>query len=291
MPIGKISNLLGGAAVVGLILLLAADHRALVQEQEASEKLRQQLEQSAEARVEEPHSAKVLAEAASEPARAAESAELLRLRGEVALLRQQIKQAPPVNVAGPASRPSVAAANPGVTSGQPSVEAKMRAEGRSWVQTHSAITVGSVVQDKIIGRPGMPAEAGTLGRVISVFIGDDAGGTQTAVVDFGNYTRTYNLSELAAVSDTPAPDSPEGTLRAQGTQWSRAEGTVAAGDWVEDVLVGRHDQPDGRGALGKVVSVSTEDGKPPGAMVDFGRGYTVGLNLSEIAKVNLVPAR
>jgi hypothetical protein len=76
-------------------------------------------------------------------------------------------------------------------------------------------------------------------------------------------------------------------LRAQGKQWTSAPGQITAGDLVEDILDGRHDQPEGRGAIGKVISVSMDENKSPGAMVDFGRGYTVGISLAELSKVSL----
>jgi len=46
------------------------------------------------------------------------------------------------------------------------------------------------------------------------------------------------------------------------------------------------DQPQGRGAIGKVTSVGTSNGRQY-AMVDFGRGYSVGIYFSELSAVNV----
>jgi hypothetical protein len=89
-------------------------------------------------------------------------------------------------------------------------------------------------------------------------------------------------------SEIAAPDSVEGKLRSQGKRWVRTGG-ITVGAYVQDIFEGRLDQPKGRGAIGKVVSLSKGgDGKPV-AMVDFGRGYTVGIFLSELCLVSIVP--
>lgn len=82
----------------------------------------------------------------------------------------------------------------------------------------------------------------------------------------------------------------EGKLRSEGQRWVRNPGEITVGAYVQDILEGRLDQPKGRGAIGKVVSLlpSGTDGKP-GAMVDFGRDYTVPINLSELALVRVAP--
>jgi hypothetical protein len=94
---------------------------------------------------------------------------------------------------------------------------------------------------------------------------------------------------LWASSEVAAPDSVEGQLRSQGKRWVQTTGEITVGTYVQDTLEGRLDQPKGRGAMGKVVSISTGNNDVPGAVVDFGRGYSVGINLSELALVRVVP--
>jgi hypothetical protein len=89
-------------------------------------------------------------------------------------------------------------------------------------------------------------------------------------------------------SEVAAADSVEGQLRSQGKRWVPTTGEITVGAYVQDTLEGRLDQPKQRGAIGKVVSVSTGKNDVPGAMVDFGRGYSVGINLSELALVRVV---
>jgi hypothetical protein len=88
-----------------------------------------------------------------------------------------------------------------------------------------------------------------------------------------------------------APDSIEGQLRATGKHWSRTAGELNPGDYAEDILWGRLNQPPGRGDIGRVVSVargSATNGSKPAATVDFGRGYTAGIFLSELSAIRLV---
>jgi len=85
--------------------------------------------------------------------------------------------------------------------------------------------------------------------------------------------------------DVAAPDSVEGRLRAQGKHWSRATGEIVVGRHVQDILEGRLNQPRGRGAIAKVKSMGSDAKGRPGAMVDFGRGYVVGINISELSLV------
>ena len=89
-------------------------------------------------------------------------------------------------------------------------------------------------------------------------------------------------------SEVAAADSVEGQLRSQGKHWVRTPGEITVGAYVQDILEGRLDQPKGRGAIGRVTSVSTGDHGAPLAIVDFGRGYSPGINLSELSLVNFV---
>ncbi|MEI6210143.1 MAG: hypothetical protein WCR06_00825 [bacterium] len=90
-------------------------------------------------------------------------------------------------------------------------------------------------------------------------------------------------------SEVAAADSVEGQLRSQGKEWTRSIDGITAGAYVQDMLEGRQGQPKGRGSIGKVTSVVRDDHRAPVAMVDFGRDYTVGIFLSELSLVTVVP--
>ena len=88
-------------------------------------------------------------------------------------------------------------------------------------------------------------------------------------------------------SQAAAADSVEGQLRAHGEHWVKTTGEITTGAYVQDILEGRLNQPEGRGAIGKVVSVSTGDNGQRVAKVDSGRSYSVGISLSELSLVNV----
>jgi hypothetical protein len=88
-------------------------------------------------------------------------------------------------------------------------------------------------------------------------------------------------------TDPAAPDSIEGKLRAEGKHWKSTSGEIEVGSYVKDKLEGRLGQPEGRGAIGKVLLISSASGVPA-AKVDFGRGYTPGIKLSELSPVKIV---
>jgi len=90
-------------------------------------------------------------------------------------------------------------------------------------------------------------------------------------------------------SEVAAGDSVEGQLRAQGKRWVQTTGQITVGAYVQDTLEGRLGQPKGRGAVGKVVSISTGNDDVQVAVVDFGRGYSPGISLSELIPVSVVP--
>jgi hypothetical protein len=88
-------------------------------------------------------------------------------------------------------------------------------------------------------------------------------------------------------AEVAAPDSIEGQLRSQRKHWVRTTGEITVGAYVQDILEGRLNQPKGRGALGKVLSLSTANGKPA-TTVDFGRDYSVPIFLSELCLVRII---
>ena len=89
-------------------------------------------------------------------------------------------------------------------------------------------------------------------------------------------------------SQAAAANSVEGQLRAQGKHWVKTTGEITTGAYVQDTLEGRLNQPEGRGAIGKVVSVSTGDNGEKAAKVDFGRKYSVPISFSELSLVKIV---
>ena len=100
-------------------------------------------------------------------------------------------------------------------------------------------------------------------------------------------TDTENTTPWTS-SQAAAADSIEGQLRAQGKRWEKTTGDIKAGVYVLDTLEGRLNQPEGRGAIGKVVSVSTDNNGQQVATVDFGRKYSVPISFSELSLVNIV---
>jgi hypothetical protein len=85
--------------------------------------------------------------------------------------------------------------------------------------------------------------------------------------------------------DVPAADSVEGKLRSEGKRWEQTGGQPVVGDYVQDIMTGRMNQPNGRGSIGKVVFTGANEDGRPWAQVDFGRGYIVGIMLSELSKI------
>jgi hypothetical protein len=87
---------------------------------------------------------------------------------------------------------------------------------------------------------------------------------------------------------TPAaPGSVEEQLRSEGKRWERAPGQIEVGAYVEDILAGRLNQPQGRGTIGKVVDTSVDEQGNQLAKVDFGRGFVVPVFQRELCPVNV----
>src|SRR5689334_8448762 len=64
-----------------------------------------------------------------------------------------------------------------------SVEAKLRARGKTWTRTNDEIKPGSYVQDTLEGRLNQPIGRGAIGKVVFVAKGDND--QLDAMVDFG----------------------------------------------------------------------------------------------------------
>ena len=88
-------------------------------------------------------------------------------------------------------------------------------------------------------------------------------------------------------SQVAGKGSLEAKLRDLGWSWVLRDGAIERRSYVQDILEGRLGQPEGRGAIAKVVSLETSDGQPY-ANVDFGRGYTVGIFLRELSLVEII---
>jgi hypothetical protein len=189
-----------------------------------------------------------------------------------------------------------------------SVEGQLQSQGKHWVRARGEITLGAYVQDTLLGRANQPADRGDIGRVVSLAFG--ANGERDAMVDFGRgYSVGIHLSELSLVRvvsngpwaagqvaddhrpqrrATSADSSVEEQLRSRGKHWVRTGGEITLGAYVQDTLVGRLNQPAGRGSIGRVVALAFGANGQPDARVDFGRGYAVGIHLSELALVRVV---
>jgi hypothetical protein len=96
-------------------------------------------------------------------------------------------------------------------------------------------------------------------------------------------TSVWNPGNVAA------PDSIEEKLRSQGKHWVPTGEEITVGSYVLDHYEGRLNQPIGRGAIGKVIAVSEDNGQPRAATVDFGRGFVVGVLFSELTPVQITP--
>lgn len=128
--------------------------------------------------------------------------------------------------------------------------------------------------------PPPPAHAGSTGLSTNAIV-------YTSPAYAGDRPAQWMGGRISPINDNAAPDSVEGRLRSEGESWQRTPGPVKAGTYVQDILQGRLDQPDGRGAIGKVVSVDEFIGMEH-AWVDFGRGCVEHIRTSELSPVRIV---
>jgi hypothetical protein len=99
------------------------------------------------------------------------------------------------------------------------------------------------------------------------------------------------LSSTALAQIEPAlPGSIEYLLLSSNQSWIETSDPITTGTYVEDLMTGRWDQPDGRGLIGIVTETGfDEDYGVMAATVDFGRDYTVGIVFPELTAVQVVP--
>jgi hypothetical protein len=180
-----------------------------------------------------------------------------------------------------------------------SIEYSLTSNDYTWVQIPDTITNGSYVIDLLADRLNQPAGRGALG-IVSSTAWDADYNQMAAMVDFGRgYSAGIVFSELSAVDIVPvtpggiepaALGSIEYSLTSSNYTWFQVPGTITNGTYVIDLLTNRLNQPAGRGALGIVSSTAWDaDYNQMAAMVDFGRGYSVGIVFSELSAVDIVP--
>jgi hypothetical protein len=81
----------------------------------------------------------------------------------------------------------------------------------------------------------------------------------------------------------------EAKIRNKGWCWIPVVGEISRHSYVQDILEGRLNQPEGRGAIAKVESLGIDaNNGQPYAIVDFGRGYSVGIYLSELSLIEII---
>ena len=99
------------------------------------------------------------------------------------------------------------------------------------------------------------------------------------------------LSSTAWAQIEPAlPGSVEYSLLSNNQSWIETANPIDIGSYVEDLLTGRLNQPDGRGYIGIVTGTGfDQDYNEMAATVDFGRNYSVGIVFSELTAVQIVP--
>ena len=85
---------------------------------------------------------------------------------------------------------------------------------------------------------------------------------------------------------TAEKGSLESRIRDKGLYWVTVDREIKRNAFVQDLLEGRLNQPEGRGAIGRVKSLGFAENGEPYAIVDFGRGYKIGIFLAELSSIN-----
>jgi hypothetical protein len=132
-----------------------------------------------------------------------------------------------------------------------SVEGQLRSEGQRWEPASGPIQAGMYVQDILVGRLNQPEGRGVIGKVVSK---DDYIGMEHSWVDFGRgcveHIRDSELRPIRFVaSDRAAPDSFEWQFRSEGQCWQQIAGPIQVGMYVQDLLQGRPNVPQGKGII------------------------------------------
>jgi hypothetical protein len=193
-----------------------------------------------------------------------------------------------------------------------STEGLLKAQGKKWVPAPGDVRVGGYVEDTLFGRLDQPEGRGMIAKVISM---DEYIGMEHAWVDFGHgwlsHIRTSELcpirfvtndsiepikDQLSAQADAAfeklnsqaAFDSIEWQLNSEGKKWENATGPVRVGNYVQDKVSNRTNQPAGRGTIGKVISLDEFNGAEH-AWVDFGRGWTTHIPTAELMPLRIIP--
>jgi hypothetical protein len=101
----------------------------------------------------------------------------------------------------------------------------------------------------------------------------------------------FALGSTALAQIEPGlPGSIEYTVLSNNQTWIQTTDPITVGTYVEDLLAGRLNQPDGRGSIGIVTGTGfDQDYNEMAAMVDFGRSYSVGIVFSELSPIQIVP--
>ena len=99
------------------------------------------------------------------------------------------------------------------------------------------------------------------------------------------------LSSTAFAQIEPAlPGSVEYSLLSNNQSWIEISDPISIGSYVEDLMTGRWNQPDGRGLIGIVTATGFDaDYNVMAATVDFGRNYSVGIVFPELTAIQIVP--
>jgi len=101
----------------------------------------------------------------------------------------------------------------------------------------------------------------------------------------------FALASTALAQIEPAlPGSVEYSLISNNQSWIEISDPITVGMYVEDLLTGRDNQPEGRGLIGIVTDTGFDpDYGVMAAMVDFGRDYSAGIVFPELTAIQVVP--
>jgi hypothetical protein len=97
-------------------------------------------------------------------------------------------------------------------------------------------------------------------------------------------------SGASAQIEPGLPGSVEYSVLSNNQFWIPTTDPIGVGSYVEDLLTGRLNQPDGRGSIGIVTDTGFDlDYNVMAATVDFGRNYSVGIIFPQLSPIQIVP--